>query len=107
MFLSIIPWAPRVAISIFKVDPRISMVCKRRLKITLINLSTFFYIDPEVITIRSNTPGPGTYDDILCMSKRGQSPISTVSNSRAANWSPSKVRFGPDNMSMRDTPGPG
>jgi len=59
------------------------------------------------MTIRSNTPGPGTYDDILCMSKRGQSPISTVSNSRAANWSPSKVRFGPDNISMRDTPGPG
>ena len=64
-------------------------------------------IDPEFITIRSATPGPGTYDDVIRMTSNGQSPVSTVNNSKAANWSPSKQRFAPDNMSMRDTPGPG
>ena len=42
------------------------------------------------------------------MSKHnGNSPLSTISNSRAANWSPSKSRFAPDNLSTKDVPGPG
>lgn len=63
--------------------------------------------DPEFITIRSATPGPGTYDEVIRMTRTGNSPVSTINNSRAQNWSPSKQRFAPDNMSMRDTPGPG
>lgn len=67
----------------------------------------FCVTDPEVITKRSNIPGPGTYEEVICITKYGQSPLSTISNSRAANWSPSKQRFAPGNQSMRDTPGPG
>lgn len=52
--------------------------------------NSHFSIDPEVISIRSNTPGPGTYDEVICISKHGNSPVSTIGNSRAANWSPSK-----------------
>lgn len=41
------------------------------------------------------------------MTRDGRSPVSTVSNSKAAQWSPSKQRFPPGNQAMRDTPGPG
>ena len=63
--------------------------------------------DPENITIKSNIPGPGTYEDVIRITKYGQSPVSTIANSKAANWSPSKQRFAPDNRAMRNTPGPG
>ena len=50
---------------------------------------------------------PGTYEQVIQITKYGQSPVSTISNSRAANFSPSKQRFPPDNHSTRDMPGPG
>jgi hypothetical protein len=41
------------------------------------------------------------------MNKFGVYKISTISNSRAANWSPSKNRFVDETRHRKDLPGPG
>ena len=52
-------------------------------------------------------PGPGTYGQGIEINKNGVYPLSTVQNSRAANWSPSKKRFIDLTKHKRDIPGPG
>jgi hypothetical protein len=43
--------------------------------------------------IKKNIPGPGTYGMGIEINKYGVYNLSTISNSRAANWSPAKERF--------------
>ena len=64
------------------------------------------YIEPLYINTRKNIPGPGTYGTID-MDKYGVYKLSTIRNSKAAAWSPSKMRFHDDNRLTRDLPGPG
>jgi len=64
-------------------------------------------IDPEVLSQRSNTPGPGTYNEVIRLDKYGRSHVSNIVSSKAAAWSPSKNRFPAENMSLRGMPGPG
>ena len=99
------PSVPRGGTSTSRVVPNVSMVSWHR--IYLWHNPFLSTSDPEIITQRSNVPGPGTYEEVIQITKDGRSPVSTVSNSRAAQWSPSKKRFPPGNQAMRDTPGPG
>ena len=64
-------------------------------------------IDPEVLSQRSNTPGPGTYNEVIKLDKYGRSHVSNIVSSKAAAWSPSKNRFPGENTSLRGLPGPG
>ena len=43
--------------------------------------------------IKKNIPGPGTYGDVIEINKYGVYNVSTIENTRAAAWSPSKKRF--------------
>jgi hypothetical protein len=52
-------------------------------------------------------PGPGTYGTTTSINPTGKSHVSTVPSSKAANWSPSKVRFQDENHQKRHIPGPG
>lgn len=66
-----------------------------------------YFIEPINTSIKNNVPGPGTYGQGIEINKYGKYSISTVANSRAANWSPSKKRFIDENRHLRDIPGPG
>ena len=57
--------------------------------------------------IKGVVPGPGTYGPAVGINKFGKYCLSTVPNSRAANWSPSKNRFLDETRRSRDMPGPG
>ena len=57
------------------------------------------------MAIKKNNPPPGYYGQGVSINKIGVYPLSTISNSRAANWSPSKNRF--DERRKTETPGPG
>lgn len=56
---------------------------------------------------KQNAPGPGTYAPTIGINKVGKYCLSTVPNSKAANWSPSKNRFIDASRHVRDRPGPG
>jgi hypothetical protein len=64
-------------------------------------------IEPLHINIRKNIPGPGTYEQGIEINKYGVYRLSTIENSRAAAWSPSKKRFEDDLRHKRSIPGPG
>lgn len=63
--------------------------------------------EPENIMIKGAVPGPGSYMPATSMSSIGKYPISTLPNSKAANWSPSKIRFFDSARRSKDQPGPG
>lgn len=62
-------------------------------------------IDPLNISMKQNTPAPGHYGRGIEINKLGVYSLSTIKNSKAATWSPSKKRFGHPRLS--ETPGPG
>ena len=65
-------------------------------------------IDPVNNLAKMNIPGPGTYGTGIEMNKIGVYQLSTISNSKAAAWSPSKKRFDEEELrSKRSIPGPG
>lgn len=64
-------------------------------------------IDPLVLNIKSDVPGPGIYGSGVEMNQTGVYAVSTFENSKAATWSPTKQRFPDNNYYNRDTPGPG
>jgi len=64
-------------------------------------------MEPQNLMTKSNVPGPGTYEPATNLSNVGKYPISTLPNSRAANWSPSKIRFYDSNKHTKYLPGPG
>jgi hypothetical protein len=66
-----------------------------------------YLIEPINTCIKNNVPGPGTYGQGIEINKFGKYSISTIANSRAANWSPSKKRFIDENRHKREIPGPG
>jgi len=49
--------------------------------------------DPINVAIKKNNPPPGFYGQGIEINKYGKYALSTISNSKAANWSPSKSRF--------------
>lgn len=59
------------------------------------------------INLKKNVPGPGTYGYGIEINKYGVYGLSTIENSRAAAWSPSKKRFVDDLRHKKDLPGPG
>lgn len=59
------------------------------------------------MNIKKNIPGPGAYGYGIEINKYGVYGLSTIENSRAAAWSPSKKRFVDDLRHKRDIPGPG
>ena len=63
--------------------------------------------EPLVLNIKKATPGPGTYGAGIQMDKYGTYCLSTISNSKAANFSPSKKRFADGNKHILSVPGPG
>jgi hypothetical protein len=75
---------------------RVSIVC-----------SYFCALEPLHQNIKKNIPGPGTYGQGIEINKYGVYKLSTIENSRAAAWSPSKNRFVDDMRHKRDMPGPG
>ena len=68
---------------------------------------TFALLEPLTQNIKKNIPGPGAYGYGIEMNKYGMYNLSTIENSRAAVWSPSKKRFVEEMRHMRDVPGPG
>ena len=62
--------------------------------------------EPLSINLKRNTPGPGSYGQGIEINKYGVYQLSTISNSKAAAWSPNKKRFEED-PSKRNVPGPG
>lgn len=67
----------------------------------------FKKIEPINTSIKNNVPGPGTYGAGIEINKYGKYNLSTISNSRAAKWSPSKNRFVDEFGYKKDLPGPG
>ena len=63
------------------------------------------FLDPINLAIKKNNPPPGYYGQGIEINKYGKYALSTISNSKAANWSPSKSRF--DERRRTETPGPG
>lgn len=63
--------------------------------------------DPMNIKIKADIPGPGKYGAGIELNKVGVYPISTIQNSKAAAWSPSKKRFPEINKHLSEVPGPG
>lgn len=64
-------------------------------------------LDPYHVMTKENVPGPGCYGSVE-MNKYGVYNVSTMSNSKAANWSPSKKRFHDEGHRLRaQIPGPG
>ena len=61
--------------------------------------------DPVNIEKKKKVPGPGHYGRGIEINPMGNYPLSTISNSRASQWSPNKNRF----LRMRpsETPAPG
>ena len=62
--------------------------------------------EPLNINTKQNIPGPGTYGQGIEINKTGKYMLSTIENSKAAAWSPSKKRFNDDNRLTRDLPAP-
>ena len=62
--------------------------------------------EPAVINKRKNIPGPGTYEPKTNMNKIGVYSVSTMPNSKAQAWSPSKKRFEDFNKFKAGLPGP-
>ena len=60
-----------------------------------------------MINKKKNIPGPGTYENKLEINKLGVYSISSMANSKAAAWSPSKKRFIDLNKHRLGLPGPG
>jgi hypothetical protein len=58
-----------------------------------------------VLSIKKNTPAPGQYGRGVEINALGIYTLSTIKNSKAAAWSPSKKRFNP--LQYNDNPGPG
>lgn len=50
-------------------------------------------IDPLVLNMKSDVPGPGIYGSGVEMNAFGIYTLSTIENSKAAAWSPTKQRF--------------
>jgi len=46
--------------------------------------------EPANVMIKGNVPGPGTYAPKIELNKFGKYCLSTLPNSKAANWSPNK-----------------
>ena len=65
------------------------------------------FLEPLIINIKQQIPGPGSYQPKIGIDKYGKYVLSKIQNSRAANWSPSKKRFIDENRHKRDIPGPG
>mmetsp|Transcript_2740 Transcript_2740/g.4685 ORF Transcript_2740/g.4685 Transcript_2740/m.4685 type:complete len:128 (+) Transcript_2740:430-813(+) len=65
------------------------------------------HAEPYVINEKENVPGPGHYEPGMDINKLGVYSLSTISNSRAAAWSPSKKRFVDQNKHKAEIPGPG
>lgn len=65
------------------------------------------FADPAVLRRKADVPGPGLYGSPLELNKMGVYVLSTVENSRATKWSPSKTRFVDNDYYRRNTPGPG
>lgn len=63
--------------------------------------------EPLAINVRKNIPGPGHYGQGIEINKYGVYRLSTIENTRAAAWSPSKKRFEDDLRHKRTLPGPG
>lgn len=59
------------------------------------------------MNIKKATPGPGLYGQGVEINKYGVYTLSTIENSKAAAWSPSKKRFVDENYHTRYIPGPG
>lgn len=57
------------------------------------------------VQIKQCVPGPGHYGRGLEINRVGKYPLSTIQNSRAANWSPSKKRFAEARPSVSPSPG--
>ena len=91
--------AQRAESSLFKGEPKIAKVSF----LLILNLP----IEPLHINLKKNVPGPGTYGYGIEINKYGVYGLSTIENSRAAAWSPSKKRFMDDLRHKRDIPGPG
>lgn len=69
---------------------------------------SFLCTDPYEAATKQNVPGPGFYGSGVEMNKYGVYNVSTMSNSKAANWSPSKKRFHDEGHRLRALiPGPG
>lgn len=64
-----------------------------------------FLTDPMNISIKKNTPAPGHYGRGIEINALGVYSLSTIKNSKAAAWSPSKKRF--SQVRTNQTPGPG
>ena len=64
-------------------------------------------LEPLAINVRKNIPGPGHYGQGIEINKYGVYRLSTIENTRAAAWSPSKKRFEDDLRHKRTLPGPG
>ena len=62
--------------------------------------------EPEHIRAKQNVPGPGYYGYGIEMNKYGIYNLSTIENSRAAQWSPNKRRFIDMNKYKSSIPGP-
>ena len=73
----------------------------------MILINVFTYIEPLAINVRKNIPGPGHYGQGIEINKYGVYRLSTIENTRAAAWSPSKKRFEDDQRHKRSLPGPG
>ena len=72
------------------------------------NLYSTLLSDPYHVMTKENVPGPGCYGSGVEMNKYGVYNVSTMSNSKAANWSPSKKRFHDEGHRLRALiPGPG
>jgi len=54
---------------------------------------TFNPSDTGNMMIKKNVPGPGTYGEVIEINKYGVYNVSTIENTRAAAWSPSKNRW--------------
>ena len=68
----------------------------------------FLILEPLMSNIKKNIPGPGTYGMGIEINKYGVYNLSTISNSRAANWSPAKERFNKQELKEKiKVPGPG
>lgn len=65
------------------------------------------FADPEVMRRKADVPGPGIYGNGLEMNSTGVYVLSTVENSRATKWSPSKQRFPDPDYYRKQSPGPG
>lgn len=65
------------------------------------------FSEPLSINTKQNFPAPGAYGQGIEINKTGVYKLSTIQNSKAAAWSPSKKRFNDDDRLKRDLPGPG